>query len=276
MLEMLQYGFMQRAFIASVLVGTVCSVIGVYVVLRGLSFIGSGIAHASFGGVALGFLLGINPLFTAVIFSLVSAGLIHLTSRRGELKMDISIGIFFAFTMALGILFIGLMRHYDARLYGYLFGNILGVTDFNIKLLIILTVVVLTTVGLLFKELQFITFDEEMAEASGIAANRFSFLLLILIALAIVVSIKAVGIILVMALIVTPAASAYQLTGDFKKMFPLSLGFGISSCLTGLFTSYWFNIPSGAAIVIIATLFLGLTVLFSPKRIRCKICGKRQ
>ncbi len=270
MLDMFQYGFMQRAFVASVLVGTVCSIIGVYVVLRGLSFIGSGIAHASFGGVALGFLLGINPLFMAVLFSLAGAGFIHLTSRKGELKMDVSIGIFFAFTMALGILFIGLMRRYDARLYGYLFGNILAVTDTDIKLLILLTALVFITIGLLFKELQFVTFDEEMAEASGVPAGRFSLILLVLMALAIVISIKAVGIILVMALIVAPAASAYQLTGDFKRMFPLSLAFGICTCLTGLLASFWFDIPSGATIVIVATLFLGLAVLFSPKRRRHK------
>lgn len=138
MFEILGYTFMQRALLASLLIGTVTAVIGVYVVLRGLSFIGAGIAHASFGGVALGFLLGVNPLFTAVAFCLLTAWGIAWTSRRAEVKEDTAIGVFFAATMALGILFIGLMHGYNVDLFGYLFGSVLAVTGEDLWLSLLL------------------------------------------------------------------------------------------------------------------------------------------
>ncbi|MBM3315573.1 metal ABC transporter permease, partial [candidate division WOR-3 bacterium] len=145
--EMLSFGFMRNALVGSLLVGTACSVIGVFVILRGLAFAGAGMAHAAFGGVALGFLLGVNPLPVAILFCLGTAGLIQFTGRRAELKADAAIGVLFAFTMALGVVFIGLMRRYDARLYGYLFGNVLGVTPGNIVLMAGLTALVLAVVA---------------------------------------------------------------------------------------------------------------------------------
>ena len=203
MLELLSYTFMQRALIAGALIGALCAVIGVYVVLKGLSFIGAGIAHASFGGVALGFLLGVNPVLTAVVFCLLTAWGIGLVSRKGQIKEDTAVGIFFASTMALGILLIGLMRGYNVDLFGYLFGSILAVTPQDVWVTIGLGAAVLGVVGLLFKELLFITFDPEMAEVTGVPAGKLYFLLLSLIAVTVVVSIKVVGIILVSALILS-------------------------------------------------------------------------
>lgn len=274
MLDFLQYGFMQRALAGALLVGTVCSIVGVFVVLRGMAFAGSGLAHASFGGVALGFLLAVNPLAMAILFCLGTAGLIQTTVRRTQLRADSAIGIFFAFTMALGVLFVGLMRRYDARVYGYLFGNVLGITTGNLVLMAALAVVVLGTVALLFKELQFLSFDEEMAEAGGLRAGLLGAVLLGLLALSVVIAIKAVGIILVEALLVTPAATAYQLTSSFRKMFLLSWAAGAVACVVGLVLSYYLQLPSGAAIVIVATLLFALAAVCSPKRRPCRVCGR--
>ncbi|MBM3330286.1 metal ABC transporter permease [candidate division WOR-3 bacterium] len=273
MFDFLHYGFMQRALLSSLIVGTTCSFIGVFVVLRGMAFAGSGLAHAAFGGVALGFLLAINPLFAAVLFCLGTAGLIQVAGRRAQLRMDAAIGIFFAFAMALGVLFMGLMKRYDARVYGYLFGNVLGVTAGNLVLMAVLGLVVIGAIGFLYRQLKFLTFDEEMAEASGLPTGFLAALLLALLALTVVVSLKTVGMILVEALLVTPAATAYQLTYRYGMMFVLSWIASVASCVAGIVISYALGIPSGAAIVIVATLLFALAALFSPKRRKCRVCG---
>ncbi|MGQ9678038.1 MAG: metal ABC transporter permease [bacterium] len=274
MLEFLTYGFIRNALLGSILGATACSLIGVFVVLRGLAFAGAGIAHAAFGGVALGFLLGFDPLITAILFCLATAGLIQVTGRRANLRPDTAMGIFFACTMALGILFIGFMRRYDARLYGYLFGNILGVTPGNLKIMAGLTVVVCLLVLLFYKEFKFLAFDEEMAQASGLPTSALNLLQLGLIALVVVVSIKAVGVILVEALLVIPAATAYQLTRRYGMMFFLSWLSAICSCVIGLVLSYLLRVPSGATIVIVSAGLFALATVLSPKKRRCKVCGK--
>ncbi|MEO0008954.1 MAG: metal ABC transporter permease [candidate division WOR-3 bacterium] len=274
MAELFSFGFIRNALIGALLVSTVCSVIGVLVVLRGLAFAGAGIAHAAFGGVALGFLLGVDPLLSAVIFCLVTAGLVSFTGTRTALRQDTTIGIFFSWTMALGVLFIGLMRRYDARVYGYLFGNVLGITSQNIGLMIGLTVLVLLLIAIFFKEFQFFVFDGEMAQASGLPVGILNLLLYGLIALTVVIALKAVGIILVEALLVIPAAIAYQLTTSYKMMFVLSWLCATMASSAGLVLSYFFNLPSGATIVMVAVLIFVVAVIFSPKRRRCKICGR--
>jgi len=269
--EILGYTFVQRALVASVLIGTVSAVIGVYVVLRGLAFIGAGIAHASFGGVALGFLIGVNPVLTAVLFSLLTAWGIAWTSRRAEVKEDTAIGVFFAASMALGILFIGLMNNYNVDLFGYLFGSVLAVTAEDLRLSLLLGAVVLLTVGLFFKELLFITFDQEMAHVSGLPAGALYILLLSLMALTIVLSIKVVGIILVSALVVIPAAAAYQLTEDFWRMMVLAVIIGNLSAISGLFLSFWLDTASGATMVLTATLLFFVSTAFSPRRHKMRV-----
>ena len=268
--DFLIFAFMQRALLAAVLIGILCSVIGVFVVVKGFSFIGAGIAHASFAGVTLGFLLGINPLMLAFIFSLLMVFFVGLVTRKGELKLDISIGIFFAFTMALAILFIGLMKQYQAEVYGYLFGDILSVTASDLWLISGIFVLVLTVVGLLYKELQFIIYDQEMAEASGLPVTFLYYLLLTLIAMTVVVSLKAVGVILVFALIVTPAAAAYQLAHRLTPMIFISAAIGAGGSIAGLLLSYIWDVPSGATIVSVLTLIFLLCLWLSPKRRRCK------
>lgn len=266
MLEILTYGFIQRSFVASIMIGVICSAIGVFVVLKGLSFIGAGVAHAAFAGVALAFLMGWNPMAMAVLFGLMTVWIVGLLVERGRMKLDVSIGIFYTATMAMAILFIGLTKAFNAELYGYLFGSILSVTASDLTTIAILGFIVLVAVFLFYKELQFIAFDQEMAEASGIPTRSIFFLLISLVALTIVISLKAVGAVLVYALILIPAATAYQLTQSMKGMMVISILFGVFSSVSGMFLSLAFDIPSGATIVLVATALFFLAVFFSPKR----------
>lgn len=266
MLEMLSYEFIQRALIASMVIGLVCSIIGVFVILKNLTFIGAGTSHAAFAGVTLGYLAAVNPLSLAVLFSLVTVWIVGHLSRKGYLKLDASVGIFYSLTMALAVLFIGLMKVYNAEVYGYLFGSILSVTRIDLTIILVLGAVVLFIVYLFFKEFHFMTFDEEMARASGIPTGWLSFLLLTMIALTIVISLKSVGAILVFALIVTPAAAAYQLTYSMIRMFLYSAIIGTGSSVAGVFLSYWLDLPSGATTVLFVSFVFFLSVIFSPKR----------
>ncbi|HSG05945.1 MAG TPA: metal ABC transporter permease, partial [Nitrospiria bacterium] len=233
MLEALEFGFMQRALAASIIIGTLCSAIGVFVVLKGLSFMSAGTAHAAFAGVALGFLVGVNPMIMAVLFGLSTVWVAGFLVEKGRMKMDVSIGIFYTFTMALAILFIGLMKSYNAELYGYLFGSILSVTPGDIWTISVLGLVVLGAVFLFYKEFQFLAFDQEMAAASGIPAGALLFLLNTLIALTVVVSLKAVGAVLVYAMVLLPAATAYQLSNSMRGMMTTAILAGVLSSTLG-------------------------------------------
>ncbi len=262
MMDWWQYAFMQRALVGGVVVGLLSAVIGVYIVLRGMSFIGAGVAHASFGGVALGFLLEVNPLWAAVAFCLAVAWGIGLVTRRGGIKEDTAVGIFFASTMAFGVLLIGLMKGYNADLFSYLFGSILAITRSDLRLVVGVGVLVLLTVALFYKEFLFITFDPETARVNGLPEPFLYYLLLALVALTVVISIKVVGIVLVSALLVTPAAAAYQLSRSFGKMMALSALFGVSSTVVGLLLSYYLDTASGATIVLTATAIFALALLW--------------
>ncbi len=262
MMDFLQYAFMQRALIGGVMVGLLTAIIGVYIVLKGMSFVGAGIAHASFGGVALGFLLGIDPLWAAVVFCLAVAWGIGTVTRRGGIKEDTAVGIFFASTMAFGVLLVGLIHGYNIDLFSYLFGSILAITAEDLKMVLGVGFLVLLTVALLYKEFLFITFDPETARVSGLPEPALYYLLLTLIALTVVVSIKVVGIVLVSALLVTPAASAYQLSRSFGKMMALSAFLGVLSVIVGLILSYYLNTASGATVVLTATAIFSLTLLW--------------
>jgi ABC-type Mn2+/Zn2+ transport system permease subunit len=274
--DILAYAFMQRALVAAILVGLVCSVIGTYVVLKRLAFAGAGIAHSAFGGVALGYLLGLSPIGIAIPFSLGTAMAIGWVSRKGRIPEDTAIGIFFASAMALGVLFIGLKEGYNVDLFGYLFGSILAVSLSDIWLILGLGIGVITIVLLLFKEFFFMSFDEEMAAVSGLPVQALYFILLGLVALTVIISVKLVGIILVEALLVIPAAAAFQLTRSFVRMMLIAVLVGVLSGVLGLFLSYWWDIASGATIVLTATVIFLLCFLFSPKRRRRRVIAEEQ
>lgn len=268
MLDLLSYDFMHRSLLAAALVGGLCSVIGVFVVLRGLAFAGAGTSHAAFAGVALGYLMGWPPMLLAVLFGLTTVWTTGWMEEQGRMKLDVSIGILYTTTMALGILFIGLMKTYNAEVYGYLFGSVLSVTNEELALIGTLGVLVIGLLLLFAKELYFIAFDQEMAEASGIPARPIFFLLLTLVALTVVVSLKTVGAILVFAMILIPASTAYQLTHSLMALTLYSVTIGVVTAVTGVLISAIWDIPSGPAIVLLATTLFFLSVFLSPKSMK--------
>lgn len=273
MLELFTYDFMQRSLLAAAMVGGLCSVIGVFVVLRGLAFVGAGTSHAAFAGVALGYLMGWPPLGLAIAFGLATVWITGWVEEKGRMKLDVSIGILYTTTMALAILFIGLMKTYNAEVYGYLFGSVLAVSTEDLQAIGTLGVLVLGLLLLFSKELYFIAFDQEMAEASGVPARRIFFLLLTLVALTVVISLKTVGAILVFAMILIPASTAYQLTHSLRTLTWYSIIIGVTTAVAGVCISAAWDVPSGPAIVLLATSLFFLSVLVSPKRIRGAVAG---
>ncbi len=262
LLEIFQYEFMQRALLAGALVGLVCSLLGVFVVLRGLAFIGAGISHAAFAGVALAFLLGVPPLFGAFIFCALIAVLIGHFSRVGQVREDTSIGIFFAASMAFGVLLLAFLKNPNIDLMSYLFGGILTVSDYDLYVSFVLGLVVLVTLLFLYREFVSVSFDEELAAISGLPAASLSYLLLILLALTVVVSMSLVGIILVSALIVTPAATALQLERDIDRVMISSGVIGFTSTEAGLVLSYYLDSAPGPTIVVFSTLVFFASVSY--------------
>jgi manganese/iron transport system permease protein len=266
LLDPLQNAFMVRALVASTLIGLTCSVIGVFVVLRNLSFIGDGLAHASFAGIVIAYLTGINLYIGGLIFTILTALGIGAISKRSDLSLDTTIGVLFTAAFALGVMLMSRIHNYVTDLQDFLFGNVLAVDRTDIQLIIALTVVVLVAIALLYKELLFSSFDPEMAEASGLPTGFLYYLLLVLLAVTIIVSLQAAGIVLVAALLVTPAATAYQLTTRFGPMMAVSAAVGVGSAVAGLYASYYLNAASGATIVLTATICFFLALILSPKR----------
>ena len=262
----LQNEFMVRALVAAAFIGLTCSVIGVFVVLRNLSFIGDGLAHASFAGIVIAYLLKMNLYVGGLIFAVLTALGIGSISKRSELSLDTTIGVLFTAAFALGVLLMSRIHNYVADLQDFLFGNILGVDRLDIILVVSLAAAVLGAVLLLYKELLFSSFDPVMAQASGLPTEFLYYLLLVLLAVTIIVSLQAAGIVLVAALLVTPAATAYQLTNRFRSMMIVSAFVGVGSAVGGLYLSYYLNAASGATIVLCATACFFLAMTFSPKR----------
>lgn len=259
MLEFLQYGFMQNAFIAAVLVSVACGMVGTYVVVKKIVSISGAISHSAFGGIGLGYLIGINPIVAAIPFSILSAVSIGLINERVKISEDTAIGILWSVGMALGVIFISLSPGYVPDLFSYLFGNILTVPYFDLILMLILDLIILFTVLLFHKEFLAISFDEEFSKVIGVPSESMYILLLCLVALSVVVLIKVVGVILVIALLSIPAAISKQFTYKIKNIMFLSIILGIILTFTGLWLSFVFNLASGATIVVI----LGLTFLIS-------------
>ncbi len=262
MLEILGYEFMQRAVLSGVMVGILCSLVSFFVVLKRLSFIGVGISHSAFGGVAIGYFLGYPPIYAAGIFSVLVAWCIGFVSKKGDIHEETAIGIFFSTAMALGIALISFAEGYYVDLFGFLFGNILAVTTDELKIFAAVGVLVVVFISLFFKELLFICFDEEAAEATGINVTPIYYALLTAIALTIVVSVKTVGIVLASALLVIPAATGYQLSSNYRVMLAVAVGSGCVSTLGGLWLSFRYDIASGATVVLLAALLFLLSFLF--------------
>jgi manganese/iron transport system permease protein len=266
LIEPFQYAFMQRAFVAALAVGLLCSTMGTYVVLRKLSFIGDGIAHASFAGIVIAYLRGLNFYIGAAVVAVVTAVGIGFVARRGRISLDTTIGVLFTGMFALGVFLMSQQRNYAVDLQSFLFGDILAVQPQDLWLIVALSAIVAISVVMMFRGLLYTTFDPVVAEASGIAAPRYEYALLVLLALTIVVALQAVGIVLVAALLVTPAAAAYQLTSRFSPMMALAAVFGSVSTVGGLYLSYYVRASSGATIVLFATILFFIAIAIKNAR----------
>ena len=266
LVEPLRYPFMVRGLLASLMVGTLCAVVGTYVVLRGMAFFGDALAHAILPGVAVAYLLAINLFWGALVMGLITAVGIGYLSRRSQVKEDTAIGVIFAASFALGVALLSTVRSYSVDLTHILFGNVLGVSNTDLWLTAGLGLVVLVAVFLLYKELLVVSFDPILAATLRLPLDALNYLLLVLIALTVVVSLQAVGVALMVAMLVTPAATAYLLTRRLWQMMIIGAAIGAASAVAGLYLSFYVNVASGAAVVLVATAFFVLAFLFAPAR----------
>jgi zinc transport system permease protein len=260
-IDLLQYGFFVKAFIAAVFASISCGIIGGYVVAKRIVFISGGITHASFGGIGLAFFLGFNPLLGAVLFAILSALGIQFFTKVAEIREDSSIAIWWSLGMALGIIFVFLTPGYTPNLMSYLFGNILTVTTSELWWMFFLVIIILVVFLIFFKPILYIAFDEEFAKTAGLPVALFNYIVIVLIALTVVLNIRVVGIILILSLLTIPQATANLFTSDFKKLLVLSTLFAFAGSVTGLFISWMLDIPSGAAIIFTLVIVFGVLKL---------------
>ena len=263
MSTVLAYDFMRNAFLAGLLVSLACGVVGTYVVVKRIVFISGGIAHTAYGGIGLGYYLGISPMLGATLFTTLSALGMGMASHRARQREDTVIGIMWAVGMAVGIIFVALSPGYTADLMSYLFGSILTVPGTDLWLMAGLDLIIIIVVVLYIEDFKAVAFDEEFAQVVGLATERLNLLLLFLVALTVVVLIRAVGIILVIALLSIPAAIAGQFTRNLGQMMGWSTLLGIIFTSTGLFLSYLYNLPSGATIILVAAVGYLLSLLYA-------------
>jgi manganese/iron transport system permease protein len=259
------YGFMQRGLVAALLVGIVCAVMGTFVVLKGLAFIGDAVSHAAFPGLVIAYIIGAPLYIGGAVAAIATALAIGLVTRRSRLRFDTSVGVLFAGTFAFGVMMFSTIKGYVADLLGYLLGNVLGIGVGDLIQVAILGAIVLVIVLAIRKELLFATFDPLGAAASGLPVTGLEYLLLALLGVTIVVSIQAVGIIMVVSMLVTPAATAQLLVIRFGRMMAVAVALAAVSAVLGLYLSYYLNLASGASIVLVETFFFGIALLLGPK-----------
>lgn len=276
LLEPLRHTFMQHAFIAIVLVGVICGVTGVFVTLRGLAFMGDALSHAIFPGVVVAYLFDGSVLIGALVAAILVSLAIGAVSQNSRLSGDTAIGVFFAGAFALGIVLISAQRSYTRDLASFLLGSILGVSGADLRLTALVGAVAIVTIVLFRRELTIVAFDRTFAQATGINVWLFDQLFLVILSLAIVTSLQTVGNILVLAMLVTPAATARLLTDRLRPMIVLSAAIGAVAGVVGLYASYYLAIASGASVVLVATIAFALVYLFSPKSGLATIAVRRR
>jgi ABC-type Mn2+/Zn2+ transport system permease subunit len=266
LLDPLQFGFISRALVAALIVGVVCSVLGTYVVLRGMAFFGDALAHTILPGVVMAFLIGWPLAVGALIFGVLTAVGIGFLTERGALKEDTAIGVIFAGLFALGVALLSASGNYTIDLAHFLFGNLLGVSATDLWVITGLGMVVLVTIYLFYKELMVISFDEVLAVTLRLPTKFLRYLLLVLIAVTIVTALQVVGIALMLAMFVTPAATASLLTRRLPTMMAVAATIGAFSGVVGVYASFYLNVASGAAVVLVATMIFILVFFFAPGR----------
>ncbi len=257
-----QYGFMVRALIVSVLVGVMCPILGAYVITRGRAFMGDALAHSVLPGMVVAFLLGISPFFAAVPAGIVIAVLMGSVSRRTGISEDTSIGIVFAGMFALGLVMLSTATNVTVDIEDLLLGQVLGVSQTDVYVSVGLTALVLAGLYAFHRQLVYTTFDPIGAEVVGIRTSLVEYVLLSLLALVVVIGIQAAGIVLVMAMLITPAAAGYLLARRFVGVMLIGALIGAVSAVTGLYLSFHADLPSGPAMALVATVFFGLAAVF--------------
>lgn len=269
LIEPFQYEFIHRALIASIITGISCGLIGTFIMLRRMSLLGDALAHAVLPGVVIGFMIAgkgqLSIFIGAVLSGFVTVVLISYINRNSKIKEDTSIGVIFTGAFALGILLVSQLKQVHIDLSSYLFGDVLGVSNDDIILSTIIMVLIIASVVLFYKQLLITSFDPTMAMSIGISTAAVHYFLMSLLSMTIVTSLQSVGIVLLVAMLITPPATAYLLTEKMKPLLILSAGLGTLSGVTGLFLSYYFNFSSGASMVLVSVSFFALAFIFSPK-----------
>ncbi|MGX7010394.1 metal ABC transporter permease [Lactococcus cremoris] len=260
-----EFHFLQNALITAVVIGIVSGAVGCFIILRGMSLMGDAISHAVLPGVAISYILGINFFIGAIAFGLLSSLIITYIKNNSLIKGDTAIGITFSSFLALGIILIGVANS-STDLFHILFGNILAVQDIDKWFTIGVSIFVLIVIVLFFKQLLITSFDPLMAKAIGMKVNFYHYLLMVLLTLVSVTAMQSVGTILIVAMLITPAATAYLYTNSLKKMLILSSSIGAISSVLGLFIGYTFNIAAGSSIVITSAIIFAVSFLISPKQ----------
>jgi zinc transport system permease protein len=252
--EILSYGFIQRALIAGTLIAVLCAVLGVFLVLRRLSLIGDGLAHVTFGSVAVALLFRINPVYVTLasvpLVLLSSLGILKLTDKA-RIYGDAAIGIVSSFGIACGVLLASVAGGYNVDLFSYLFGNILSISSTEVVIAAVLFCMVMIMVALFYNDLFAITFDEDLAKSSGIKTDLINKVLVLLTGLTVVLAMRVVGIMLISALLIIPAVSALQVARGFRATIVTAAVIAVVSVISGIFCSFMVNLPTGATIVII-------------------------
>lgn len=257
----LKYEFIVHAIIAGGLIGILCGIIGVYIVLRGMSYIGHGLSHAAFGGAVIGYISSVNLYIAAGIWGLLSALLINLITRGKKIKADAAIGIVTTASFALGVALISRIRRFTKNLEAVLFGNILGVTTEDLLIIGTVTLIVIIVFFFLYKQMLFVTFDPESASVYGIRINGIDTIFSILLAASIIASLQVLGVTLIAAAIIIPASTARLLTNNFHKMFFLSIIISIFTSIAGIYASFYLNAASGATIVLLGAAIFTIVLI---------------
>ncbi len=263
LLELFSYSFFQNAIMAALITSVLAAMVGTYIVSRKIVFITDGITHSSFGGIGLAYFLGINPFFGAAFFAVLSALGIEWVSHRGKLREDSAIAIIWSLGMAVGIIFVFITPGYTPDLMSFLFGSILSVGYTDLMVMLILTVFTALFMGIFYRPVLYSAFDAEFSKIMGVQVAFFRYMMSLIIAMAIVVSIRSMGIILVLSLFTIPQATSMLFSHNFRRIILISMIFGLTGSLVGLFSAYSFNIPSGAAIIFALTIqFLVFKLIF--------------
>lgn len=275
-MSILEYSFFQNALLGSLLASVLCGFVGTYIVARRLVFISGGITHASFGGIGLGVLFGVNPILSAMVFAVGSACGVQWLSQRGRIREDSAIAVSWTLGMSVGIICCFLTPGFMPDLSAYLFGNILTIGSADLWLLGVLAVAVAVLFSLLMRTIVSVAFDPVFARSQHLPVTLVEYMMMAITAMTIVSTLRMVGIVLAMGLLTIPQMTANLFTYDFRRMIGLSVVFGFLYCVAGLSVSFWLNVPSGASIIFVSIIIYAALKTIKAVVYKLKKCGEVQ